>query len=338
MYQQIRIDVWHLLRALRSPAADDQKGSKMFQKHVQLVTGLLFAMVLTVLWIAPAHAQQEAGQWMTVQDNQPHWFSFRVGNVDIDDAQSTVSIGLFTKPLGGASFYVYGGGDWSMWDAPEEGDWLGSGYTRDNGSDTWYGNLVPGTYYIRMEPQGAHEVQLAVTGQGVERFTSLDHAQAFDFIVDAQQPESTVAPQAVAALPSGNPTANSATFTVAQPQPLALQAPETAAGPGRLMDGRDVESSWFTFYVGNVVDSGTSQVSISLQTELNGGGDFQIFTAETADQWGDGTGWFGAGTENADESSYSWSGELVPGAYYVHANARGTGPRDLAISGQAVTY
>jgi hypothetical protein len=337
MYQQIRINLRHLLKAVRSPDADGQKGSKMFHKHSQLVTGLLFAIALTVLWIAPAYAQQEAGQWMTVQDNEPHWYSFRVGTNGADEADNQVSIGLYARPAGSASFYVYGGGDWGMWDQPQEGDWLGVGYSRDNGSQTWSGKLVPGTYFVRMEPMGASETRLAVSGTGTHRFTSLDHSQDFDFIVDAQQPDFVVAPQAVAALPSENPTANPATFTVAQPQPLAVQEPETELVPGRWMNVLADKPMWFAFYVGKVEDSGTSRVSISLFTELSGGGDFQIFTAETADRWGDGEGWFGAGTANAN-NSYSWSGDLVPGAYYVHANTQGAGPRLLAISGEAVTY
>ena len=288
MIQQMRIDLWRLLGVIRSPVANGQKGTEMFHRHSKFMTGLLLATLLVTLSIVPAFAQQEAGQWMTVQDNESHWYSFRVGNVDNDEAQSYVSIGLYANPVGGGSFYVYGGGDWGMWDEPQEGDWLGASYTQDNGSTTWSGKLVPGTYFIRMEPLGAREVRLAVSGQGVHRFTSLDHSQGYDFIVDMQQPDFVVPPQAVAAQQSNNPTANPATFTVAQPQAQELHEPEMAMVPGRWMDVDVNEPMWFTFYVGHVQGEGTSHVSIGLFTDLHGGGEFQVFTAEKADPWNGG--------------------------------------------------
>ena len=47
--------------------------------------------------------------------------------------------------------------------------------------------------------------------------------------------------------------------------------------------------------------------------------------------------WFGAGAENGGRA-VSWSGDLVPGAYYVLADAQGARTCLLAISGQAVHY
>jgi hypothetical protein len=224
-----------------------------------------------------------------------------------------------------------------MWSQPQESDWIGAGYLRDNGSTTWSGKLVPGTYHIRMEPMGARETRLAVNGLGVHRLTALDHSQEYDFIVEAEQPDFVVAPQAVAKQPTHNPAPNPAAPTVTQKQPEDMHGQEMAMVPGRWMDVDDDEPMWFTFYVGHVAGQGTSPVSISLYTESFGGGDFQVFAAEKADPWNGGREWFGAGAENGGRAR-SWSGNLVPGAYYVLADAEGARTCLLAISGQAVTY
>jgi hypothetical protein len=311
----------------------------MYHRISKLMIGLLSAILISTLWIAPAYAQEGPGQWMTVENSEPYWFSFRVGTIDNDRSQSYVSIGLHAKPTGGADFQVFAGGDWSMWDNYDEGGWIGEGHAVDNDPRTWSGELVPGTYFIRMDPNGAREVRLAVNGEGVHRFKSLDHSPVADFIVDVQQPEVAAAAQTVVEQLPQSPTAVASTFTVAEPQRLAVGEPEMEMVPGRWMEVDVNEPMWFTFSVGQVEDQQTSHVSISLFTEPGDGAEFQVFDSASANSWvtpaeGD---WFGAGT-SSDNGPFSWSGNLVPGAYSIRVDPQGVNTCLLAISGEAVQY
>ena len=88
---------------------------------------------------------------------------------------------------------------------------------------------------------------------------------------------------------------------------------------------------WIEFQVGRT-DAGSSHVNISMP--LNGGGGFQVLTPDQAHigerpQAGE---WFGVGSDT--DRSCVWSGDLVPGSYYVYVQSPDAMP---AISGEAVT-
>jgi len=324
----------------------------LLHKLSTLIAGLTFAILLGVLATVPAHAEGGIGQWMSVYDNQPRWFSFRVGGTG-DPLQNYVSIRAYSKPAGAATFQVFSGGDWQMWGKIENNAWMGAGTAENNDPQAWAGELAAGEYFIRMLPSGADNVLLSVTGEGVHRTKYWETEPVSDFFV-MQEPDFV----------AGNPhTAQSQTpaptFTFSQPEPAAQQQPETLAAtaetftfaddhshaemdmaPGQWMDVDNNEPMWFTFYVGRPQDGAKNvHVSISLFSTPYGGGSFQVFSAEHANSWiepveGD---WFGAGVET-DFNSDRWAGDLVPGAYYVRVEPEGIFTCLLAVTGETITY
>lgn len=301
------------------------------------MVGLALAILITSMGVAPVHAEHAIGEWTSIYDNQPSWYSFRVGGDD--PLHNYVSISAYSMPAGAATFQVFSGGDWSMWETLASGDWMGAGTAEDNAPERWAGELARGTYFIRMQPRGAGEVLLSVTGEGVYHTKSYDYAPSSDtFIVD--QPDFEVAPQAVVVQQQNptNPTNPTSTFTAVQSQPANLHEEEMEMVPGQWMDVDNNEPMWYTFNVGRKADSGTSHVLISLFAEPRGGM-FEVFNAENANAWvtpleGD---WFGAGASD-DDGIYRWAGDLVPGAYYVRLSPQGIRECMLAVSGEVVEY
>jgi hypothetical protein len=291
---------------------------------------------------------------MSVYDNQPSWFSFRVGGTG-DPLQNYVSIRAYSKPAGAATFQVFSGGDWQLWGEIENKDWMGAATAENNEQQAWAGELAAGEYFIRMLPTCADDVLLSVTGAGVHRTKYWDTEPVSDFFV-VQEPDFVVGNPHVA---QSQPQTPAATFTVAEPAPVAQQQPQTLAAasetftfvddhshaememvPGEWMDVDNNEPMWFTFYVGRPLDgAGSVPVSISLFATPYGGGEFQVFSAEGANSWiepveGD---WFGAGVET-DFNTDRWAGNLVPGAYYVRVDPEGIFTCLLAVTGETVTY
>jgi hypothetical protein len=299
----------------------------------------------------PVRAEGGIGQWTPTYDNQPRWYSFRVGGTG-DALQNYVSIRAYSKPAGAATFQVFSGGDWQMWDTIENDDWMGAGSAENREPQAWAGELASGEYFIRMLPTGADDVLISVTGQGVNRTKSWDRVPVSDFFV-MQQPDFVVDQPAVVeqqpAVAQQRPvapvspvatTATAATFTFAETQPVDLDHAEMEMVPGQWMDVFDNEPMWFTFHVGRPQDgAGTSHVAVSLFATPYGGGEFQIFSAEGANSWvkpveGD---WFGAGAIT-DFGTNRWAGDLVPGAYYVRVAAGGLRTCLLAVTGENIRY
>jgi hypothetical protein len=298
---------------------------------------------------------------MSVYDNQPSWFSFRVGGTG-DPLANSVSIRAYSKPAGAATFQVFSGGDWQIWGEIENGDWMGLGTAENNEPQAWAGDLAAGEYFIRLLPSGADDVLLSVTGEGVHRTKSWETEPVSDFFV-VQEPDFVVGnPHALGNphVAQNQPQTPAATFTLAETGPSARQQTETPAAadgtftfvddhshadmemvPGQWMDVDNNEVMWFTFYVGRPLDgAGSVPVSVSLFATPYGGGEFQVFTAEGANSWikpveGD---WFGAGVEHDSGTTDRWAGNLVPGAYYVRVVPEGIMTCLLAVTGETVTY
>ena len=113
------------------------------------------------------------GAWIENQDNCAKLLKFRVGR--LEDELPMVTITMHTKPYDGAGeFQVFTAGNAPCaWEDAEEGDWIGVSNHTDKddqyyiNNNRWSGKLVPGSYVVRVEPHGAKEFQISVSGKAV---------------------------------------------------------------------------------------------------------------------------------------------------------------------------
>ena len=98
--------------------------------------------------------------------------------------------------------------------------------------------------------------------------------------------------------------------------------------------------AWYRFDVGRVEDENSTKVTISSREPS---ARFQIFTADKVDFWArpEPEDWFGVSSHRATANEEGegargsvWSGNLVPGAYYVRCSG---GNSALGVSGQGVS-
>ena len=106
------------------------------------------------------------GVWTPNLGNEASWVTFYVGHVE-GEQTSHVTISLSAYPVDGGTFQVFDGLHSGFWGEPAEGDWLGAASVNDDGSISWAGDLVPGAYFVRVEPHGVQSCLLAISGQAV---------------------------------------------------------------------------------------------------------------------------------------------------------------------------
>ncbi len=109
------------------------------------------------------------GQWVQLTSNEPVIFKFRVGHVEDDDdgtSHSRISVELKGRPFCAGEFQVFDSSV-TILDRPEEDDWIGCSCEEEGENPQWHGKLVPGEYRIRVEPQGAKEILLSISGEAV---------------------------------------------------------------------------------------------------------------------------------------------------------------------------
>lgn len=104
-------------------------------------------------------------EWMPVHSNEAMIFSFNVGRVP-DESTSYVSVILYGEPYRAGEFQIFSDGGAKV-AQPEPESWMGHSYEKEGGYPSWFGELSPGYYQVRVEPQGMRDCRLAVTGQGV---------------------------------------------------------------------------------------------------------------------------------------------------------------------------
>ena len=106
---------------------------------------------------------------MELTSNEPVIFHFRVGHAADDDddiSNSRISVELKGKPFCAGEFQVFDSSA-TILDRPEEGDWIGCSCEENSENPEWHGKLVPGAYRIRVEPQGAKQILLSISGEAV---------------------------------------------------------------------------------------------------------------------------------------------------------------------------
>ena len=317
------------------------------------VTGLLVVAMIVVLGAvgaAPALALDT-----TTTGNAPLWFQFNVGSVGPDEKTSHVSVTLRDQALCGGGFQVFASGSWSYWGTPTEADWVGSATDIGYDMHMWASEMVPGAYYVRLGYGAKPGCVLGVSGQAVDYLGIVDLGWHLD-----ETEEPAVAPMRVAAQPQVTveeaPAVASvvAANTVASPAPQAATtaptAPAIAAAPvepahhdmemvpNMWMPVTNNEPMMFEFYVGNVPEEQSSEVSVTLFGAPFRAGRFEIFTAEGVpfDLPGH-DDWFGKAIM-VDGENPAWHGNLVPGAYYVLVYPEGMKNCLLAVSGPSITF
>jgi len=94
---------------------------------------------------------------------------------------------------------------------------------------------------------------------------------------------------------------------------------------------------WYQFNVGRVADEYSSHVSVTLSNQAACSGSFQVFANGSWSYWDTPTGedWMGVSTEISD-TQFMWSGDLVPGAYFVRLGYGASPGCVLGVSGEAV--
>jgi hypothetical protein len=327
------------------------------------VAVLLCAALVAILGAAgatPALAQDTA-----TTGNAPLWFQFNVGHVG-EDENSHVSVTLQKQAACAGGFHVFTSGPWGFWDTPAQEDWMGT--ATDIGYDQymWAGELVPGAYYVRLGYGARPGCVLGVSGQAVDYVGLVNLGwhlaesekpaaapepivmakpaiAGADFRLVTKQPADTT-PELIAAAPvavSAIPAPVEPDFVAAQPVAIAHSSHnphEMAMVPNEWMPVTNNEPSMFTFYVGHVSDEQCSHVSVTLYGAPFRAGHFQIFTAEGVPfDAPEQDAWIGqAIMENGENPT--WTGDLVPGAYYVRVYPEGMKNCLLAVSGAAVTY
>lgn len=115
----------------------------------------------------PAPAEMDIGDWMPMSAGAEHWFSFLYTG---DGSQ--VDVSLDVEPASGATFSVWTPEQARLFGLGLEIEPVGRGSANEYaaGDLSWSGNFVsPGTYYVRVEHQGAgvSDCKLTITGSDV---------------------------------------------------------------------------------------------------------------------------------------------------------------------------
>jgi hypothetical protein len=283
---------------------------------------LAMAVLLSLMSTAVASAQGGAGgtigEWMPM-DNEPHWYSFVVGHED-EEPLSYVTVSLASLPAGGSSFKLFRPEEANYWGEPEMDSWFGASAETDNGDHQWSGYLVPGAYYVRVEPRGVHECCFSVSGLAVQE------VQAIDLSPYTPPAPAPVMAQTTVSAPSTALTAP------AEPQEMAME-------PGQWMPILDRDPHWFPFYVQQLDGDTPVPVTIYTAAKPEGGLPFEVYAGAGIDPYatpeeGD---WMGIGTETTT-GEYAWYGDLAPGAYAVRIAPSSAPECLLVISGQTVNW
>jgi hypothetical protein len=135
------------------------------------------AMEVTTANIAPAPVIRQMtssalvpNKWIHVTNNDPIVITFRVGRVldddDNDSPANRISVTLKGEPNHAGEFQVFDGSGATLTN-PQEEDWIGHSNEIDDENPAWYGELLPGTYQVRVEPQGMRELLLSVSGEAI---------------------------------------------------------------------------------------------------------------------------------------------------------------------------
>lgn len=109
------------------------------------------------------------GKWVHVDSNEPLIMDFRVGKAvdnDDDNPRSRVSIQLNAGAFRCGKFQVFDSSG-KIDPIPKEEEWIGCSCEKEGEYPAWYGELVPGAYRVRIEPQGAKDLMLSVSGEAV---------------------------------------------------------------------------------------------------------------------------------------------------------------------------
>jgi hypothetical protein len=305
---------------------------------------LLVAMVVVLLGGAmslPVHAQQgheialRTGQWTSSDCARTQWFRFSVGHHENQEL-SYVSIVLTNNVNGTPLFHVFAGEAWSYWGTPQEGDWMGTSGEVTAGSTAWSGQLEPGAYYVEAEPGGGTVCTFSASGEAVVESFFLN-LQPTEFVYVPAEASVQQAP-VKEALVEEAPTLLASTPAAVEPVASHHEG-DMAMLPGEWMPVTDNEPHWMTFYVGPVDGSPTSHVTVDMVTMPEATGRFQVFLPEKSSPWGEPEqdSWFGA-SYSGSGGEVTWSGDLVPGAYYLRIVPEGHHECLVAVSGEAVTY
>ena len=292
----------------------------MSKQRTIMAWTLALTLMLSVLWPSAAFAQQ-ANTWSAVGGNHPLWYSFLVGDTE-DEGLSEVTIRVEGRPLHGASFEVFVGGDWDYWSTPDPEDWFGMGTETDFDDALWEGSLPAGGYFVRVDPAGAREVRVSISGTLVHDIEYIDvfNDDPATFVLAPTALPVVTAPTVAAPVVAANDgydfhvnTAAASTPTA----PVAANADQTALTPGVWTANRDNEPSWVTFHVGSVAGQQSNHVTISLSAYPVDGGAFQVFDGYGY-LWGEPEegDWFGASSVH-DDDTITWAGDLVPGTYFI---------------------
>lgn len=312
------------------------------------VAGLLCVALVVVLGAAgasPALAQNGSSGM-----DPPLWFQFNVGSVDPDRNTSHVSVTLREQAACGSGFTIFAGGAWSYWGTPDEADCMGAGTDIGHDMHMWAGELVPGAYFVRVGYGAQPECVLGVSGQAVDYVGVVDLGWN---LAERQKPAANPAPVTVNEAPAPAP-AIATNPIVFQPQkanpapvaPVAIAAPAAPAQPATpremkpngWMPVTSNEPTMFKFYVGNVPGEQSSHVSVTLYGAPIRAGCFEIYTAEGVPfAQPEQDDWFGMAIMEDGENP-SWTGDLVPGAYYVRVSPQGMKNCLLAVSGAGVSF
>jgi len=311
----------------------------MSQQRTVMAWTLTLTLMLGVLWPSAAFAAP-VPTWSAVEGNHPLWYSFLVGDTD-DENLNEVTIRVEGRPLHGASFEVYVGGDWNYWDAPDSEDWFGMSTETDFDDALWEGSLPAGGYFVRVDPAGAREILVSISGTMVHRFETINvfNDEPATFVLAPTAPQ--VVPSSAVAAPTVAATGDfdfHVDVAATDSAPAAVETDQTALTPGVWMPNMENETSWVTFRVGNVEGQQSNHVTISLSAYPVDGGAFQIFDGYGY-LWGEPEegDWFGASSVH-DDDTISWAGDLVPGAYFIRVEPQGVQSCLLAINGEAITY
>ena len=313
--------------------------TKMLPRSVTILLCVALAAILFAVWTGPVFAAEEAQT-----ANAPMWFKFVVGKVE-DQHSSDVTVNLRNQAACGGQFQVFSGGGWSYWGTPEAEDWIGVGSNEER-DDTyqWAGNLVPGSYYVRLGT-GAHlPCALGVSGEGVRFDGPVNYGQyaAKPQIVLAPSPAianpAPVQPSLAVIRPAAIPAAQTVDLTKIKPAGMAVHMSDMAMAPNSWMPVHSNEAMIFSFNVGRVPDESNSYVSVILYGEPYRAGEFQIFSeggATVAEP--EPESWMAHSYEEDGEYP-SWFGALSPGFYQVRVEPQGMRDCRLAVTGQGVSY
>ena len=316
----------------------------MSHQRTVLAWTLALALMLSALWPSAAFAAT-VPTWSAVGGDHPLWYSFLVGDTD-DENLSEVTIRAEGRPIHGASFEVYVGGDWNFWTTPDPEDWFGMSTETDFEDALWEGSLPAGGYFVRVDPAGAREVLVSISGtmvHGVEAIPVFNDEPG-TFFLPRTATKSASAPVVTTRTVAAPAVTTAGDFdfrvnAVKTAAPAAIQTDETTLTPGVWMRNLDNQVSLIAFNVGNVEGQARNHVTISLSAYPVDGGAFQIFDGYGTAYWGEPEegDWFGASSVH-DDGTISWAGDLVPGTYFIRVEPQGVHSLLLAINGEAITY